>query len=81
VSKLPKIWLACQKCGTTTDTPHISSAPHDSTGGFQIRARCPSCGNQLKNLSKKLFTTAQIETLRVESGAVTIGDQHADSKQ
>lgn len=79
---LPKIWLTCGVCNTTADTPHITIAPHVTGGGFHIRARCPSCGNQLKFLSKTLFTTSQIANLRVEGGAVIkqSGDQHADSK-
>jgi hypothetical protein len=61
-------WLTCPLCGTITDTPHITRAPHASGAGFHIRARCPSCGNHIKFLSKSLFTQAQIVDLRCEGG-------------
>lgn len=78
---LPKIWLSCPKCGTTSDKQHITISPHDSGGGFHIRARCTQCGNHLKFLSKSLFTSAQIKNLRAEGGVVLkqIGDDHANS--
>lgn len=72
----PLIWLTCPLCGTITDAPHITIAAHTNGPGFHIRARCPSCGNHIKFLSKSLFTPAQISDLRLEGGGATQGAQH-----